>query len=72
MQIRITDLRKRVQILWNRMTAMEDEAYSIKTALKNNKPVKEYEIDMMCRYYVELGRHLEAENMLLVKGVAGV
>ena len=72
MQIRVNDLRNRVEVLRRRKDALEEKADSIKMEINASNAVKEYDIDRLCQYYVVVGRHLEAENMLHVRGVPGV
>jgi len=72
MQIRINDLRNRVEILRKRVDAMGENANTLKMSLKAKEPINEYELDSLCQYYIERGRQLEAENILHVKGVPGM
>ncbi len=69
MQIRQNDLRKRVEILAGRIGKM---ASGMSETREKIEGIKEYELHTYERYYIEMGRKLEAENMLHNKGVPGI
>ena len=70
MQIRTHDLRARMRLLEKRLVESEG-TWEIRQRVVKGGDVTKDEIDFFARFYIQLGRKLEVENMIDAKGVVG-